>query len=97
MIDDAESAVVRGIYDWALGREEKPHGVKAIVSRLNAEGIGFRGKRFHNSNVHRILTSSTYAGIHYFNRRSSRSGELKPKGEWVLSRTLLKDSRLQAK
>lgn len=87
LVDDVEAAVVRRIFDLALGRGEKPHGVKAIVSRLNAEGVSYRGKPFHISSVHRILTSLTYAGVHYFNRRCSRTGELKAQSEWVLSKT----------
>ena len=85
-IDETEAAVVRRIFDLALGRAGPPRGVKAIVSMFNAEGITFRGKPFHISNVHRILTSPTYAGTHYFDRRCSRSGGIKAREEWVAAR-----------
>ena len=33
-----------------------------------------------------ILTSTTYYGEHIFNRRDARSGELRDKGEWVITK-----------
>ena len=57
--------------------------MKATAATLNAEDVRFRGKRFHISNVYRILTSPTYAGTHQFNRRTARTGEIKPREEWV--------------
>ncbi len=69
VVDDAEAAVARRIYSMCLGSESgMPFGVKAIAGRLNAERIGFRGKPFSISNVHRILTAETYIGRHYFDR-----------------------------
>jgi hypothetical protein len=41
------------------------------------------GKPFHVSNVYRILTSTAYTGVPYFNRRDSRSEEDKPATEWI--------------
>ena len=82
VVQDDEARVVRGIYDLALGRKGPVVGVKAIVTRLNADGIRFRGKPFHTSNVYRILTATTYHGIHHFNRRNTRSGEQKPREQW---------------
>ena len=58
-------------------------GVKAIVTRLNGEGVRLRGRPFHISNVYRILTSPTYAGTHFFNRREAKTGELKSRQEWI--------------
>jgi hypothetical protein len=63
-LEQAEAAVVRRIFDLALGRAGLPLGVKAIVNRLNAEGCRHRGKPFHISSVHRILTAATYTGLH---------------------------------
>jgi site-specific DNA recombinase len=82
VVNDAEAAVVRRIYNMVLGRDGVPLGVKAIASRLNQEGMTFRGKPFHISNVHRILTSETYVGTHYFNRRTARTGEMKAREDW---------------
>ena len=83
VLDEVEAPVVRRIFDFALGRDGLQRGVKAIVSYLNQTGERFRGKLFHISNVHRILTSPTYAGVHIFNRKSSRTQQIKPKEEWV--------------
>ena len=84
-IDEAEAAVVRRIYDLAVGKGGLPLGVKAIASQLNAEGVTLRGKPFRTSSVHRILTSSTYHGVLVFNRRSAKTRAVKPRDEWVTS------------
>jgi site-specific DNA recombinase len=82
---ETEAVVVRQIYDLAIGRHGPTLGVKAIVNRLNGEGITFRGKPFHISSVHRILTSRTYIGEHVFNRRCAKTGESKPSADWIIS------------
>ncbi len=82
-IDETEAQTVRAIFDMALGRHGPVIGVKAIVNRLNARGDRLRGKPFHISNVHRILTGTTYAGTAYFNRRCSRTGEMKDEKDWI--------------
>ncbi len=82
-IHESEAAIVRRIFDLASGQIGLPLGVKAIVSRLNAEGHRNRGKPFHISAVHRILTASTYAGVHQFNRREARSGRTKGAEQWI--------------
>lgn len=83
VILESEAQVVRYIYVLALGNAGPALGVKAIVTRLNQEGLRFRGKPFQISNVHRILRSSTYAGTHHFNCRDSKTGTEKPAEEWV--------------
>jgi DNA invertase Pin-like site-specific DNA recombinase len=83
-VDDAEAAIVRRIYDLALGRAGMPIGIKAIVNELNASCVQCRGKPFHISAVHRILTTSTYAGTHYFDRREARTGRAKAAAQWVV-------------
>ncbi len=82
-IDDGEAAVVRRIYDLALGRGGMPLGIKAIVSRMNGDGDQNRGKPFHISSVHRILTSGTYTGFHQFNRSEARTGRTKAIDQWI--------------
>jgi hypothetical protein len=76
-IDDAEMALVRRIYDLALGSTGMPLGVKAIVNRMNSDGDQNRRKSFHISSVHRILTSATYTGVHQLNRIDTRTGRTK--------------------
>jgi site-specific DNA recombinase len=82
-IQEQEAAIVTDIYDWALGRSGMPLGVKAIVNRLNASGHTHRGKPFHISSVYRILTSTTYAGTHVFNRLNASTRQPKPHQEWI--------------
>jgi site-specific DNA recombinase len=82
-IDEAEAAVVREIFDLALGRAAMPLGVKAIVNRMNGMGHQNRGKPFHISSIHRILTATTYTGAHHFNRREARTGRGKESREWI--------------
>jgi site-specific DNA recombinase len=61
-IHEDEAAVVRRIFDFALGCAGMPLGVKAIVNSLNGSGYRYRGRPFHISSVHRILTATTYMG-----------------------------------
>ena len=73
VIDDEEACVVREIFTLAAGREGRPLGVKAIACRLTDRGVARRGVPFSTGSVYEILTSSTYYGQHYFNRRDSRT------------------------
>jgi site-specific DNA recombinase len=82
-VNDEEAQVVKRIFGLYLGAEGRQYGVKAIAAKLNGEGVTFRGKPFMISNVHRILTSETYTGRHWFNVSNSKSGRLRPQGEWV--------------
>ena len=82
-VHDQEAAIVRRIFDLALGRAGPPIGIKEIVNQLNAFGCGFRGKPFHISAAHRILTATTYMGVHHFNRREARSGRPKGTEQWI--------------
>lgn len=83
IVDEAEARVVRMIFDMATGTEGRPMGVKAIATWLNERGILRRGRRFTTGGIHDILTSTTYHGLHHFNRTDSRNGRLRPPSEWV--------------
>lgn len=84
-IDEREAAIIRTIFTCALnGNGSGPLGVKAIAASLNAQGQRMRsGARFTCGTVHRILTCSTYAGRHLFNRMDSRTRARKPETEWI--------------
>ncbi len=82
-IDEMEARLVRRIFDMYCGAEGVQRGVKAIASTLNTDGETFRGKSFMISNIHRILTSETYMGRHYFNIVKSKTGSIRPKNEWI--------------
>jgi site-specific DNA recombinase len=75
--------IVRRIFELYRGIEGLQYGVKAIVTKLNAERVTFRGKPFMISNVHRILTSETYTGRHQFNAADSKSKTIRPQAEWI--------------
>jgi site-specific DNA recombinase len=83
VVDAEEARVVRQIFDLASGREGRPLGVKAIACRLTDRGATRRGVRFSTGSVYAVLTSSTYHGQHYFNRRDSRTGAPRPPSQWV--------------
>jgi site-specific DNA recombinase len=83
VVDEEEARVVRDIFDLASGREGRPLGVKAIACRLTGRGVTRRGVRFSTGSVYEVLTSSTYYGQHYFNRRDSRTGAPRPPSQWV--------------
>ena len=85
-IREDEALVVRLIYRWYLEGDGKsgPMGIKAIVTRLNAQGFTLRsGKPFYTSSVELILTSETYVGTAYYNKRDSRTGKERPRSEWI--------------
>jgi hypothetical protein len=88
-IKDDEARIVHRIYDLYLGVETLQFGVKAIVSKLNGEGISFRGKPFMISRVHRILTSETYTGTFWFNVTDTKTKQVRPRSEWVRMETPL--------
>jgi len=82
-IQEDEADVVRCMFGLALGRSGMSLGIKAIVNQLNGSAVSYRGKPFHIAAVHRILTSTTYIGLHHFNRRDSRSGQAKAPDQWI--------------
>jgi site-specific DNA recombinase len=65
------------------GTPDGPIGLTALAQHLNARGYRLRGKRFSVSNLHVILTNTAYIGYVIFNRRNSRTGEIRPETEWV--------------
>jgi site-specific DNA recombinase len=87
VVDDEEARIVRLIFDIASGVDGRPVGVKAIASYLNERGFTRRGRRFSTGSIHDILTSTTYYGRHYFNRRDSRNAQPRPPSQWVAFET----------
>jgi site-specific DNA recombinase len=83
VVDETEAPIVRKIFALASGHEGRPVGVKAIASHLNERGVFRRGRRFSTGGVHELLSSTTYYGVHYFNRRDSRNGKPRPPSQWV--------------
>ena len=84
-VDETEAPLIRRIFSLYLegDGESGPIGIKKIASWLNQRNYRYRGKPFHVSNVDAVLRRTTYAGTHYFNRTDSRSGERRPREQWV--------------
>ncbi|WP_051278439.1 recombinase family protein [Solimonas flava] len=83
--DPARAPLIARIFELAVsGDGDGPMGVKAIATWLNAHGHRTRpGGRWGISTVHKLLTSPTYIGEHYFNRKSSRTNQERPREEWI--------------
>ena len=85
-VEDKEAAIVLLIYEWYLKGDGTvgPMGIKALTTRLNALGYTLRdGQPFYTSAVELILTSETYIGTAYYNRRDSRTGKQRPRSDWI--------------
>ena len=83
VVNEEEARVVQQIFALATGGRGRPMGVKAIATHLSERGILRRGLRFSTGSVYEILTSTTYAGRHYFNRFDSRTRRPHPPSQWV--------------
>ena len=78
VVHEEEARVVRLIFHWFV---EEGSSIRGIVTRLNQLGYRpQRGIRWGKSSVHRILSSSTYAGRTYYNRRE-RTVPLRPRSK----------------
>lgn len=65
------------------GTADGPVGVTTLADHLNQRGERIQGKEFSHSRVHDILTNTAYIGYVIYNRRCSRTGEVRPETEWV--------------
>ena len=80
--DPVEVAAVRYIFDLAVNYGM---GSKAIVNRLEAEGISQRnGKSWIKQRVGYILNNQVYYGASVWNRTHSKTRTLKPENEWIV-------------
>jgi DNA invertase Pin-like site-specific DNA recombinase len=84
-IEPSEAEIVRLAFQLYLHGDGKtgPLGIKATTSYLNARGFTNGGQPFRIQFVHLMLRRSTYIGVHYFNRRDSRTLKPKAKEDWV--------------
>ncbi len=82
-----EAEAVRTIFKLAIaGDAGEPWGIKRIATEMNRRGETYRGKEWTKQMVWTLVTSTTYYGEHVFNRRDSRSGELREDGDWVITK-----------
>jgi len=79
-VEPSEAVIVRKIFEEYISGI----GAKEIAKRLNTEGKLNRGKLWTNNTILRILKNEIYYGCYIFNRRSSRTKQLKPREEWVV-------------
>ena len=83
VVNETEAIIIRQIFELASGHLGRPLGVKAIAVHLNERGLYRRGSAFSTGSIHEILTTTTYHGTHYFNRRDSRNAVTRPPSQWV--------------
>lgn len=84
-IDPAERPLVELIFRLYLegdGRSD-PLGIDAITKWLRERGYTHRAQHFHTGLIYAILTRETYVGRHYYGCRNSRTGETRPREEWI--------------
>ncbi len=83
-IDPLEAETVREVYRlYLFGRDGQVMGMKAIGSHLNRQGLTMRGRPWQIQKINRLLADPLYTGRFYFNRRDSRTGQLRPQPEWI--------------
>ncbi|WP_414675600.1 recombinase family protein [Magnetovibrio sp.] len=79
-IEENEAAIVRDVFALCL----KGKGIRAIAHTLNGKGLRYRkGRNFGVSLIHKILTHTTYMGVHHFNKTDSKTRKAKDPSEWV--------------
>ena len=81
---ESEASVVRDIFELYVNGKDSPRiGMKEIAKHLNAKGVPMRGKLWRVQSVHRILSTTTYAGWHVFNQKDSKTQRAKDEAEWI--------------
>ncbi len=82
---ESEAEIVRQIFDlYVNGKDNMPRiGIKEIAKYLNTKGITMRGKAWRIQTIHLVLSSTTYAGVHTFNRTDSKTFKRKDEAEWI--------------
>src|SRR6185437_15707650 len=80
IIEPAEAHVVRLMFDLYL----RGHGIKAITTKLNADGILTRsGKPWYRGQIGRMLSSEVYIGKHLFRPTDWRTKKRLHRSEWI--------------
>jgi site-specific DNA recombinase len=84
-LDEPEGSVVRKIFDFYLnGHNGQALGMLGVARLLNRTGLTFRGKPWSKGKIDSILRDRSYIGEHYFNKKNTKTGKVKPKEKWVL-------------
>lgn len=84
VIEEAEAAIVRRIYDLYLnGQDGKSMGMNAIARHLNDRGMRRREMPWRIQTVSGVLSQSVYMGVSIYNQRSGKDRRRNPETEWV--------------
>ncbi|MDQ0510717.1 hypothetical protein QOZ99_001605 [Angulomicrobium amanitiforme] len=86
IVDPVEAELVRLMFDLYRQGDgtSGPMGIKEITKHLNAKGYRTRlGARYGVGTIHGILTNPVYVGEWSFNKRSSKTGQVKPQHEVI--------------
>ena len=85
VVEPGEAGVVRKIFNVYLnGNKGQRLGMYGVARYLNEKGITYRGKPWSSGRVNDLLQNSAYIGEYYFNKKDHKTGERKPKEEWIL-------------
>ena len=80
----SEAAIVEYVFARYLGAGSKASmGIAKLAQHLNSKGLSYRGRPFTPALVHTILTRESYVGRHFYNKKNSRTGEKRPREEWI--------------
>jgi F0F1-type ATP synthase membrane subunit b/b' len=85
-IEPAEADTVREMFELYVngnGKDSPRMGMKEIAKYLNAKGITMRGRYWVVQKVFDVLSATTYAGFHTFNRKDSKTQTVKKADEWI--------------
>ena len=84
-IDEHEAHVVRKIFELYLSGPTGalPLGITRLAAWLNAGGYKYRGAKFHVSNIQAVLRNTAYIGVAFYNKRDSKTREMRPEKDWI--------------
>lgn len=85
VIDPGEAEIVKKVFDVYLnGNKGQTLGMYGVAHYLNEKGLTYRGKPWNSGNVNELLRNPAFIGEYFFNKKLHKTGERKPKKEWVL-------------
>jgi site-specific DNA recombinase len=87
-IDPEQAEIVRLIFRLRVDGDgtSGPIGIVEIAGWLNSRGYTCRkGRRFHTSTIHRILSDEIVIGRHWTQKRVHKTKRMRPKSEWLLT------------
>jgi len=84
-VDPGEAEIVKKVFDVYLnGNKGQALGMYGVARYLNEKGITYRGRPWNSGRVNELLQNPAYIGEYYFNKKVNKTGERKPRKEWIL-------------